>query len=79
MATVQSLVESRSFVIGDTAFTRTGDKVFINGHFYSDKPPIPSVLGALVYLPLYHLGIYLHDGRSAAYYLITLLHLFNDI
>jgi len=73
MATVQSLVESGSFVIDRTAFVGTGDKVFINGHFYSEKPPMPSVLGAAVYLPLHRLGIRLHAGRSLAYYLVTLL------
>jgi len=73
IATVQSLVESRSFVIDNTAFVETGDKVSINGHFYSDKPPIPSVLGAAVYMPLYHYGLRLHLGSSVAYYLVTLL------
>ena len=73
MATVQSLVESGSFVIDQTDFARTGDKVFINGHFYSDKPPMPAVLGAAVYFPLYHLGLRLHEGPSLPYFLITLL------
>jgi hypothetical protein len=73
MATVQSLVESGSFVIDRTPFVVTVDKVFINGHFYSDKPPMPSAVGALVYLPLYHAGFQLHLGRGLAYYLVTLL------
>jgi len=72
MATVQSLVESGSFVIDQSDFARTGDKVFIKDHFYSDKPPMPSVLGAAVYFPLYHLGVRLHEGPSLAYFLITL-------
>jgi hypothetical protein len=73
IATVQSLVESRSFVIDRTAFVGTGDKVSINDHFYSDKPPIPAVLGAAVYMPLYHCGLRLHLGSSIPYYLVTLL------
>jgi hypothetical protein len=73
MATVQSVVESGSFVIDQTDFARTGDKVFINGHFYSDKPPLPAVLGAAVYFPLYQLGLRLHAGASLPYFLITLL------
>jgi len=73
MATVQSLVESGSFVIDRTNFVETSDKVFVNGHFYSDKPPMPAILGAAVYLPLYQMGITLHEGRSLAYYLITLM------
>lgn len=72
MATIQSLVESGTFVIDRTDFVDTIDKVFIGGHFYSDKPPMPSVLGAAIYLPLYKAGIRLHNGRSLAYYLITL-------
>jgi hypothetical protein len=73
MATIQSLVESRSFVIDRTDFVGTGDKAFIDGHFYSEKPPMPSVLGAAVYFPLYELGFPLHRGTNIAYYLITLL------
>lgn len=73
IATVQSLIESHSFVIDKTVFIGTGDKVFIGGHFYSDKPPIPSVMGAAVYWPLYHAGIRLHLGSSIPYYLVTLL------
>jgi hypothetical protein len=73
IATVESLVESHTFVIDKTVFIGTGDKVFIGGHFYSDKPPIPSVLGAAVYWPLYHAGLELHLGSSIPYYLVTLL------
>lgn len=73
MATVQSLVENQSLIIDHSVFVGTGDKVFINGHFYSDKPELPSILGAIVYLPLFHLGLKLAYGLNPAYYLITLL------
>ncbi len=73
MATIQALVESHTFIIDHTQFVSTGDKVFIDGHFYSEKPPLPSILGAIVYFPLYHLGLKLHGGRSLSYYFITLL------
>jgi hypothetical protein len=73
IATVQSLVEFHTFIIDKTVFIGTGDKVFVDGHFYSDKPPIPSVLGAAVYWPLYHAGLRLHLGSSIPYYLVTLL------
>jgi hypothetical protein len=73
MATVQSLVEYHSFVIDQTSFVHTIDKVFIKGNFYSDKPPMPAILGAAAYWPLYHLGIRLHEGTSFAYFLITLM------
>lgn len=73
MGTIQALVESHTFIIDHTEFVRTGDKVSIEGHFYSDKPPLPAMLGAMVYFPLYHLGLKLHGGNSLSYYFITLL------
>jgi hypothetical protein len=73
MATIQSLVESGTLVIDHSDYVGTGDKVFINGHFYSEKPPMPALIGAAVYFPLYQLGIQLHMGTNLAYYLITLL------
>jgi hypothetical protein len=72
MGTIQALVESHTFVIDHTEFVSTGDKVFISGNFYSDKPPLPAMLGAMVYFPLYQLGLKLHGGNSLAYYFITL-------
>ena len=72
MGTIQALVESHTFIIDHTEFVSTGDKVFVDGHFYSDKPPLPAILGAMVYCPLYHLGLRLHGGNSLSYYFITL-------
>lgn len=72
MALTQSLVERGTFIIDASEFAGTGDKVFINNHFYSDKPPVPSMLGALVYWPLYHLGLRLDYGWNLSYYLIIL-------
>jgi hypothetical protein len=47
LATVESLVDRHTFVIDDSAFTKvTLDKLYINGHFYSDKSPVPAVLMA---------------------------------
>jgi hypothetical protein len=53
MATVQALVEQGTFVIDHTEFNRTGDKVFVNDHFYSDKTPLLSVLTAGAYSMLH--------------------------
>ena len=72
MALTQSLVENHSFSIEKSTFIETGDKVFIDGHFYSDKPPLPAMLAAVVYWPLYQLGIKLDYGWNLAYYLILL-------
>ncbi len=73
MATVQSLVEKQSFIIDSSVFVNTGDKVFIKGHFYSDKLTLPSMLGAVIYLPLHYTGLKLSYGWNLAYYLIILL------
>jgi hypothetical protein len=73
LGTIQALVESGTFMIDNTQFAGTGDKAFINGHFYSDKPPLPAVLGAAVYFPLHQLGFSLINSNTVSYYLITLL------
>ena len=54
MATVQTLVEQGTFIIDRTEFNRTGDKVFINEHFYSDKTPLLSVATAGAYSVLHN-------------------------
>ncbi|HET7376862.1 MAG TPA: hypothetical protein VFK30_09150, partial [Anaerolineae bacterium] len=54
MATIQALVEQNTFIIDYTEFNRTGDKVFINGHYYSDKPPLLSVVAAGAYAILHN-------------------------
>lgn len=71
MATIQSLIETRTLSIDQSVFIKTGDKVFINGHYYSDKPVLPAILGAFIYEPLYRLGLRLDYGFNAAYFLIT--------
>lgn len=73
MATIQSLVEHHTFIIDDSDFIGTGDKVFINGHYYSDKPVAASVIGAIVYFPLYYMGVELEQDANLAYYLIVLI------
>lgn len=47
-ATIQNLVENHSFSIDHSLFF-TFDKVYINGHFYSDKPPLFSMVATLPY------------------------------
>ncbi|HAA29410.1 MAG TPA: hypothetical protein DCE56_19060 [Cyanobacteria bacterium UBA8553] len=74
MATIQSLVEQFSFVIDKSTFIETGDKYFYNNHFYSDKPPILSMYGALYYFVLKNLfNISFATTPRLAYYLVTLL------
>lgn len=72
-ATAESLVTAGSLTIDNSVFAATGDKVFVDGHFYSDKPPMAAVFAAVVYWPLHQLGITLHVGRSLAHFLVTLV------
>jgi hypothetical protein len=72
MATIQAIVENGTLQIDDSVFVDTGDKVYIDGHFYSSKPIFPSAFGALVYAPLSALGVKLSFGWNLAYYLIAL-------
>ncbi len=54
---VKAIVEEKRFTI-DTyheGVLETIDKAYVNGHYYSDKAPGASLLGALVYLPIYGL------------------------
>jgi len=57
LAAVESLVERGTWTIDDTALGKlTGDKVFLNGHFYSDKPPLMTFVASGVYAVL-HRGL----------------------
>ena len=59
LATIEALVHQGTWAIEGTAFgDRTADRVFLNGHFYSDKPPVLSFLAAGVYTVL-HRGFHL--------------------
>jgi hypothetical protein len=52
---VKAIVEEKRFIIDtyQAAEFETIDKAYVNGHYYSDKAPAASMLGALVYLPIY--------------------------
>jgi len=50
LATVESLVDYHTWQIDQSVFTpHTGDKMFIDGHYYSDKPPVPALAMAALY------------------------------
>jgi len=73
MATIQSLVEESTFIIDESIFIGTGDKYYYKGHFYSDKPPLLSLVSSPIYFVLFHVGITFSKHPRLAYYLITLL------
>ena len=70
LATVDSLAERHTVQIDDSKFVRTSDKVFVNGHFYSEKPPLLSLLATVVYLPIRALGFTFWNS-TFAYFAIT--------
>jgi len=77
IATIKSLVEYQTFTLdnsqlGDSKLF-TIDKYFYNNHFYSDKPPLPALMGAAVYFLLRNLcGIDLSNNLGLTYYVVTL-------
>jgi len=73
-ATVDALTVERSFAIDGSPFAiHLGDEIHYRGHTYSDKPPLPAILGAGVALLLAPLGVTLRQTPGTAIYLVTLL------
>lgn len=73
MAGIQAVVEQNTLIIDNTLFNFTGDKVFINGHFYSDKPIMSYIIAVPVYSLLYTTGISFANYPNLAYFILTLL------
>lgn len=74
-ATINALVTNHNFIIEHVYFT-TGDKVFINGHFYSDKPPLFSVIAAVPFFFLHLAGFNFSYNPALLTYLTTILVMF---
>ena len=49
LATVEALVDYRTWAIDDSIFAGTKDKLFIGGRYYSDKSPVPALYLGGVY------------------------------
>lgn len=80
IAAVESAVERGTWAIDQSPWSdETGDKAFINGHFYSDKMPLLSAAGAFVYYGVLNgSGARLapdcaYTGHGCAYYWVTLV------
>ena len=71
LATIESLVERGTFAIDGSPYETTGDKVYIDGRYYSHQPPLLALAGALVYYPLHRLGMRLGPDHAATYALVT--------
>ncbi len=71
--TIESIVERGTLIIEDSPLlgpSGTPDLAKFRGHLYSDKPPVLSALGALIYFPVERLGYRMSGG-------IESLHLVN--
>lgn len=74
-ATVQNLVEKHSFTIDHSMFF-TFDKVWIGNHFYSDKPPLLSLIAAVPYYFLHATGRNLVDHPRSFIFITNFFVLF---
>ena len=73
LATIQAVSEQNTFAIEKSDF-RTVDKVFFNGHVYSDKPPfIAFVIGTALKPVLAATGWSFREDREKLVYLIDFL------
>lgn len=79
VASIESRVERGTWAIDDSPWRdMTLDRVFLNGHYYSDKMPLLAGVGAAFYAPLRALGLRLTSdcqtrGGGCAYYWLTLI------
>ncbi len=74
LATIESLVNGKGFIINDSLFVQTVDKVLIGDNFISTKPPVLSALAASVvkieqfFLPWSFTTAFISFGLANFYY-----------
>lgn len=56
LGTIQALAEEGTLALDDTAYFWQGDKVLIEGRYYSHQPPMLALLGTVPYWLLHQLG-----------------------
>jgi 4-amino-4-deoxy-L-arabinose transferase-like glycosyltransferase len=71
LALVQSIVEFKKLDINQSMYNIGDDRAFINGKFYSDKPPGTSFVGSLVYFLINKLGLSFQENESLVYFFVT--------
>ena len=73
MATIQALGEHFTFNLDNSILKYDVDIQMRNGHRISDKPPMLQFLGAVLYRPLYLMGITFNHHYSWVYWILTFL------
>lgn len=73
LATVQAIVEHKTLAIDQTDFVSTHLRTTRNDHFYSDQPPVMSVLLAPSYWAMRKAGVDFAKRPDLAMYLLTLI------
>jgi hypothetical protein len=71
MMAISAIVDQNTLSIDKVTFVSTGDKVFINGHFYSDKPALSYIVGVPVYWLISNFGITFYTSPKWAYFLLS--------
>jgi len=74
MVAVESIVERGTLAIDESTLMPGVDKIFVDGRFYSSKPPLLSVIGAIPYFFIHNfLGVSFRENTATAIYLVNLL------
>jgi len=72
MGPVEGIVDHGTFSIDQSHFNSTMDRVFINGHYYSDKPMMSYLIFVPFYFALSKRGINFVTNHGLTYYVLTL-------
>lgn len=64
LGTIQALVEHGTLQLDETDYLWQGDKIQVDGHFYSHQPPMLAVLGAVPYAALHLAGRAIDDAHT---------------
>ncbi len=62
LATVESLVERHTYMVDDSSFANTRNKIFNHGHFYSHQPSVLATIEAPVYWVIHAFGLRLSNN-----------------
>jgi hypothetical protein len=73
LATIDALSRNHTFAINDERIFPTGDRYLYEGNFYSDKPPMLALGGAVGAFVLQRAGLFVDRRPDLGYYLLTLL------